>query len=451
MAALEVSTLTSTDTATITATITATLTSSPTVTVPHTAHIVINEVAWMGNPGTGNSVDEWIELFNPPNAPPVNFASGLGWELRTKDGSLRIPLQGSVAPGGFYLIVRSRTVGDTSGILNNIADQYYTGLQLSDYGAALQLVNLQDSLVVDTANDSGGSWPAGNATTRCTMERISADSPDIRSSWFTNSGQIINGLARDGRQICGTPRQPNWAYFVTATFTSTVTPTRTITPMPTNVPFKPVRTATSTPNRTLPSSIVINEFLTQPHFDWNGDGKVDDGDEFIELVNLSSLPVSIAGWRLDDREGDSNPYTIGNITMQPNTHLVFFQSQTGILLSNGGDSVRLFKSTGQISDAFTYGVVETPDQSWCRLPDGNGIWVFGCAPTPGSANRLAESVFVGNHVESALCLSKKLPPGLVLAECDPLGLFAWDSFLWDGPSPDFPRFFDVDDATYILQ
>jgi hypothetical protein len=131
--------------------------------------------------------------------------------------------------------------------------------------------------------------------------------------------------------------------------------------------------------------------------------------------------------------------------------MVFFQSQTGILLSNGGDSVRLFKSTGQISDAFTYGVVETPDQSWCRLPDGNGRWVFGCAPTPGSANRLAESVFVGNRVESNLCFSAKLPPGLALAECDPLGLSAWDSFLWDGSSPDFPRYFDVDAATYILQ
>jgi hypothetical protein len=127
------------------------------------------------------------------------------------------------------------------------------------------------------------------------------------------------------------------------------------------------------------------------------------------------------------------------------------------LLSTGGDSVRLFKPYGSLpSDAYTYGVIKIPDQSWCRLPDDaksyfNIKWTFGCQPTINEPNKLAESLFVANRVEAAICLSKNLPFGVYLAECDPLGLEMWSQSLWDALPPDFPHFFDIDAQEYILE
>jgi hypothetical protein len=155
---------------------------------------------------------------------------------------------------------------------------------------------------------------------------------------------------------------------------------------------------------------------------------------------------------LDDQDGDSVPYTIKDVTMQPGTRKVFFTSETGILLSSGGDSVRLYKSSGSLpADAFTYPVIKVPDQTWCRLPDGSPTWMFGCAPTVGEANKLAESVFVANRVEAAICLSKNLPLAVYLAECDPLGLEMWNPAFWDALLPDYPRIFDVDRQEFILE
>jgi hypothetical protein len=138
--------------------------------------------------------------------------------------------------------------------------------------------------------------------------------------------------------------------------------------------------------------------------------------------------------------------------------MVFFASETGILLSSGGDSVRLYKPSGSLpSDAFTYThVIEVPDQTWCRLPDDPKSyfalkWNFGCEPTLGEANKLAESVVVGNRIEAAICLSKNLPLGVYLAECDPLGLEMWSQSLWDALPPDFPRFFELNTQEYMLE
>ncbi len=220
----------------------------------------------------------------------------------------------------------------------------------------------------------------------------------------------------------------------------TSTPTRT----PKHTP-----TPTREPNATPASSVVINEFLAHPRADWNGDGKIDSGDEFIEIINLGSQAISLSGWSLDDQEGDSAPFAIGNIIIEPKSRLAFFNSETAIFLGNGGDSVRLFKPGGSISDAFTYGLIRIPDQSWCRLPDGDGVWTFGCAPTVTESNYLAENVIVANRVVSAICLSKTLPLGLRLAECDDAGLSAWDADLWQA-QPAFPRYLDAGSDVYIL-
>ena len=283
------------------------------------------------------------------------------------------------------------------------------------------------------------------------MERWKANVNDSPGNWVTNIGDVTYGYDTAGYKICGTPKRPNWAYSVTLTPSKTPIATygyatRTPTPTPKRSP-----TPTRNPYATPVSNVVINEFLSQPRSDWNGDGEINSGDEFIEIINLGIVTVDLSNWSLDDQPGDSSAYTIpSNVSIQPGARMAFFSSQTGILLSTGGDSVRLFRSTGLITDAFTYDVIRTPDQSWCRFPDGGHVWVFGCLPTVAQVNKLAPSVIVGSQVESTLCLANTLPIGIQQAECDPIGLSAWDADLWGDESSSYPRYMDAGSDVYIL-
>jgi hypothetical protein len=159
-------------------------------------------------------------------------------------------------------------------------------------------------------------------------------------------------------------------------------------------------------------------------------------------MNVGNVAANLQGWRLDDQAGDSSPYTIGAISLAPGARVVFFASETGILLSNRSDSVRVIQPNGAISDAFTYTTVPKRDQSWCRLPDGSMDWTFGCEPTPGLLNKLAETVFRGERDLPAICQSPSLPAAIYLAECQASGQDVWSRRLWDGLLPVFQVFFE---------
>jgi hypothetical protein len=452
-------TATITPTLTITATPTQTLTATITLTPTPSLKVLINEVAWAGTKATTfGDYGEWIELYNPGTAAiPLS-----GWTLTASSGSPRINLTGSIPAGGYFLLERLETGTFPLPLDTNHPgppDLTYSGA-LSDSGDSLYLRD-SSGLLMDTANANGGGWPAGNLTSRCSMERASATAPDTDVNWTTSRANPLP-VDKDaaGNWVCGSPRNTNWAYSVTATASPTLTPTRTVTPTRTPTLARsltptrtvtPRRTVTGTPNRATPESIVLNEFLPHPRSDWNQDGKIDSGDGFIEVKNLGSQPISLSGWRLDDQEGDSSPYTIRDVILQPGVRIAFFTSQTGLLLSDGGDSVRLFKSTGQIDDAYTYPVVKVLNQSWCRLPDGSPFWQTGCAPSPGEVNHPAESVFVANRLQAPICLSPKLPLAIFSAECAPLGLERWAPELWESLSSKYPWYLELETQEFILE
>jgi len=446
-----------TETSPITATLTPTLSPSPTLTlaVPPFQKILINEVAWAGT--NASASDEWIELYNP-GVLPVNLA---GWTLESQ--SFSVSLSGPnviLNPGEYYLLERT----DDDPVSDVTADQSYTG-SLPDTGALLQLFDAPFHRRVDSANQNGGAWPAGSASPiKCSMERNSEDADDDDNGWFTNNNIQQNGLDADGDPICGTPKDDNWAYSVTATPAPTRTrtrtpghtrtPTATRTRTPTN---RPTTTRTRTPAPLVVSSVVLNEFLPQPRSDWNNDGKVDNGDAFIEIKNLSTISVSVGNWWLDDQEGDSSRYYLPDLTLEPGAWAVFFTSQTQILLSTGGDTVRLFKSDGRASDAVTYGVIKTPNQTWCRLPDGGqDAWTFGCVPTIQASNRLAPTTTgpIGTigQPQPVICLSPTILPVVYQAECVGLGLDVWSPFYWAGAlQTGYPRYIERDAQLYVIE
>lgn len=412
-------TITFTPTLTFTPSPTNTSTLPPSATPSGFLSVVINEIAWMGT--LASPSDEWIELYNPGST-AIDLD---GWVLKALDGTPYIVLTDVIPAGGYYILERS----DDNTISDVTATQIYSG-ELENTGETLQLFDTSNRQI-DTANANGGAWPAGSTSTYGSMERrgVIADSD---TAWITNANSASwtkhdsRGTGSTSYLIRGTPGYANWAYVVTPTASPRPTATRT-----------PIRTSTPVPPPP-PPLIAINEFVPRPGSDWNNDGVVNQGDEYIELLNHGVIPVNLSGYRLDDEANiGSNPFSLPSVTLQPGERIVFYGSQTGLLLSDGGDGVRLLRPNGQLMDAYNYFVVYYPDQSFCRLPDNGGAddWNENCFPTPGLKNSLSGSVLRPPAREDAsqpLCpIADTLPEEFVVAECSPFGSDIWNRLHWD--------------------
>ncbi len=308
--------------------------------------VLINEVAWAGSKASASG--EWIELHNAQTQ-PIDVS---GWRL-TDGGDINVALRGSIDALGYYLLERT----DDSAVIDIDADRIYSGA-LRNSGERLRLL-APDGSRVDSANGDGGSWPAGNADSRASMERRGGD--DRSGNWATFTGYGGSGLDADGGPIQGTPRGSN----------SVLIPT----PTPTWIPGR----------------VVINEVLIRPHYDWEGTGGVTPADEFIELYNHGPGHVYVKGWWLDDVEdGGSKPYDLPGVTLSPNGFAVFFRSKSRVALNDGGDTVRLLDPDGRVIDEISYLRVRAYNLSYGRVPDGTNSLIYGLWPTPGEPNLLFE-------------------------------------------------------------
>ncbi len=308
--------------------------------------VLINEVAWSGT--TASSSDEWIELHNP-GAIAISMT---GWRL-TDGADISISLSGSLPAYSFFLLERT----DDSTVADIAADGIYTG-SLRDSGEVLQLLGPAGELV-DSANSSGGGWPAGSSSPKASMERRGGS--DFSGNWGSFTGYFGNGLDASGVPIRGTPRRTNSLFFPT--------------PTPTGIP----------------SRIVINEVLIRPRHDWEGTGGVTTADEFIELYNAGPLPVYLKGWWLDDvAGGGSKPYDLPGVTISPRGFAVFFRTKTKIALNDSGDTVRLLAPDGRMIDQISYLRIRAANLSYGRLTDGSDNMRYGLWPTPRMPNLLFE-------------------------------------------------------------
>ncbi len=416
-----INTVTATPTASATGTATATGTRTNTASPTGYLSVLINEVAWMGTGAA--SEDEWIELYNPG----TNTVDLAGWLLKADDTSPNIvfPPGASIAPKGFYLLERT----DDTTVIDVTADLIYTG-ELNNSFEILRLFDASSRLI-DTANVNGGNWPAGitSSTTHGTMERrgVVADSD---SAWITNVNPATwtkhdsRGTSSTSFLIHGTPKSANWAVSVTPTPSRVPTvivvrtPTRIFTPLPP------------------PPLVVINEFVPRPGHDWNLDGVVNVEDEYVELLNHGVVDVNLGGYSLDDEVNiGSAPYRLPAVVVRPGERIVFYGSETGLLLGDGGDGVRLLKPNGQLMDAYNYFIVGYPDQSYCRLPDNGGAddWNKNCFPTPGLQNSLGgtSSPPRGGAIELFCPIADTLPDEFAWAECEPYGHNIWRAAFWD--------------------
>jgi len=137
--------------------------------------------------------------------------------------------------------------------------------------------------------------------------------------------------------------------------------------------------------------IVINEVLADPPSvggDANSDGAVSTTrDEFIELLNVGSADVSLAGWSLSDEAqirhlfapqalipGGGFFVVFGGGTPQGFSH-VAVASSGGLSLNNSGDQVALRDAQAVLIDSFVYGAEGGRDASLTRSPDATGDFI----------------------------------------------------------------------------
>ena len=398
-----------------TSTTTATSSVCPSTFSYHT--LLINEVGWMGT--AASSSDEWIELYNPGSS-CINLSTG--WVLKIADSGTNISLTGTIGPGGYFILAHNSSV-----FQNLTINQWTTSLSLLNDGEALYLIGPDGYTQVDSANWWDGNWPAGVASSSnsnlaySSMERIGAvaNSP---SAWVTFAGPTTSTpLDRNSNHVHGTPGMANWAWTVTET--PSPFPTATKKPTPTFAP-------TPVP------AVVVNEILARPGSDWNGDGAVNNSDEFIEVENLGPGIATLTNWRLSVTPNNgTGTYYLPSLKLNPNERKVFFGSTTHFLLEDSGDTVSLTDSHGVIEDVFTYPAVLQRDNSWCRIRDGIGFWQDGCFPTPGFENALSGTLpapLTPQPGPEAACLLPDIAPDAFrLAECNGPGADIWNQQYWN--------------------
>ncbi len=319
-------------------------------------------------------------------------------------------------------------IGSNSGTLHNYSSPLsLCGTARPAPGASTTLITgdtpdpstINGNVSVSVRVSGGATTPTGKvsisgANTNCTIT-LNASGTGSCSVKFTSNGiKTLTAIyLGDNTHSSSSDTEPHQVGTTTAR-----TPTRTPPPPPP------------------PALIAINEFVPRPGHDWNSDGVINVGDEFIELINHGVIDVNLSGYTLDDEVNiGSRPFPLPSVTLRPGERRVFYGSETNLLLSDGGDGVRLIKPNGQLGDAYNYRVVRFPDQSYCRLPDNGGLddWNQNCFPTPGLQNSLGSSVNppTSGDVDNLCPIADTLPADFVLAECPPFGINIWNAAYWD--------------------
>lgn len=220
--------------------------------------VMINEVAWMGT--VVSPSDEWIELHNVSDEPVVTD----GWVLQSSEGSINGKLRGKIEAGGYAVLERT----DDDAVPGVRALAIYAGNLPNEPGKAYSLsIEIPGCVTVDSVM-LVKSWPAGDAAARKTMER------SVGGAWQTSS------------EAGGTPGRVN----------SPGSRAHEVAPPQKEVIKKKKRVVTERVEATPEDAWVIDSGAVQlSELQVAGE---DAGDEWVELYNTESRPVSLRGWSL---------------------------------------------------------------------------------------------------------------------------------------------------------
>ncbi len=360
--------------------------------------VIISELMWDGT--------EYIELFNTTSS-DVSLS---GWQLtRQQAGSSEKTIvtfdDADVIGAGEYFLVEKKEEATTVA-----ADEIASGLTLVNTGEA---VRLKDSAgnTVDSVNQLR-AWFAGKDTgVGEAMERSDATADgELAESWHTSTGSVgervgTPGQANTVKPLNAAPQavvsalsdeaavnelltfsaedssDPNgdvltyqWDFgdgtsppagggsVVTHAYTSGGTKAVTVTVSDGALSAAAsLQVTVSTP--VYSNEVIINEFLPDPVGS-------DTDNEFIELLNSGGSSVDLSGWKLDDADGGSSPFSIASGTVvSAGGYASFTRTVTKLALNNDGDSVRLLSPDGGVKASTSYDD-SSEGLSWNRTDSG---------------------------------------------------------------------------------
>ena len=214
------------------------------------------------------------------------MASLDGWAVSDNGGRDALPAI-SLDPGEF-LVVAATVAGfrtNHPGFAGKLVSLEGTiGNGLSNTSDVVRLL-APDGTIIDAMsygeNTAAFAPPCAGVPAGRSLARIpSWSDTDAAADW---TPQTIPNPGGPGEPPILTPTPTSTGVAKT---TATPTPTATTTPTATGGPLPVVR---------------LNEILPRPDvIDWDGDGKADAYDEWIEVVNLGPGVADLAGWALDD-------------------------------------------------------------------------------------------------------------------------------------------------------
>lgn len=154
-----------------------------------------------------------------------------------------------------------------------------------------------------------------------------------------------------------------------------------------------------TPAKESKPTVTISEVMPNPA------GSDSDG-EWLELFNYGYEPVSLAGWSIDDAEGGSRPFMIGDLIVEPRNYIVLEREETALAFNNTVDEVRLFDRSGRVVASTSYSGVKE-GLSWTK--DESGDWQWSQSGSPGAENRII--VAAAPARTKAAAAAKRAPGG----------------------------------------
>ncbi len=146
--------------------------------------------------------------------------------------------------------------------------------------------------------------------------------------------------------------------------------------------FSPERAAYEYHEIAIDGDVVVNELCAINNGIWLDPQGQDD--DWIELYNNSSSPVSLNGYYLSDDNTDLLKWRFPDTTIAANSYLIVWADKdildvglhAGFKLSSTGDAVFLSDSSGVLIDEVLFGTQTSGNATYGRFPNGSGPWTY---------------------------------------------------------------------------
>ena len=328
--------------------------------------------------------DEFIELYNA-DTKPISLA---GWRLgdsTSPDTHFRFPADAVIEPGSYVVLFGG---GNPSGFTVPVyTDDGRIGNGLTNKGEDIRLI---DDTGAEVAVVSHGTWPKDQSIVR--------NPPDSEAFVPHKTASPTEAPFSPGRATDAEPETPE--------VPETPKPEAPEIPEAPETPEASETPEPKTPSKPIPTyALFISEVLADPPSGAAGDANQDgqrDGyeDEFIELYNADTNPISLAGWRLGDSTSPDTHFRFpADAVIEPGSYVVLFgggnpsgftvpvytdDGRIGNGLTNKGEDIRLIDDTGAEVAVVSY-AGWPKDQSIVRTPPDGGAFVPHKTASPTEA------------------------------------------------------------------